>query len=139
MDTGNTFLKTLLNNYNQDLVEMSYIDIFLYTRSIPIEKHIYAANMHERDLYYYNLSQSINVMEKLLLEQLSRDRIVEFLTDVYNVVDKKKQRLNTLLIVSPPAARKNFFFDAVVHSCISFGQIVNFNKHYSFNMQYKKE
>lgn len=89
MDTGNTFLKIILNNYNRNLVEMSYIDLFLYTRSIPLNKHIYAANMHERDFYYYNLSQSVNVMEKLLLEQCGRDRILEFLTDVYSIVDTK--------------------------------------------------
>lgn len=129
MDTGNTFSKTILNNYNQDSVEMSYADLFLYTSSIPSNEHIYAANMHERDLYYYNLSQSVNVIEKLLLEQC------QWSTDVYSIVDNKKQRLNTLLIVSPPAAGKNFFLDAVVHSCISFGQIGNFNKHTSFNMQ----
>lgn len=33
-----------------------------------------------------------------------------------------------MMVVSPPNAGKNFFFDCIIHSCIHFGQIGNFTK-----------
>lgn len=37
-----------------------------------------------------------------------------------------------MLIVSPPNARKNLFFDAVIHLFCNYGQIANFNRHQQF-------
>lgn len=40
-----------------------------------------------------------------------------------------------MFILSPPNAGKNFFFDAVIHYFLNFGQLGNFNKYNSFPMQ----
>lgn len=50
-------------------------------------------------------------------------------------MDKKIPKKNSIFILSDPNAGKNFFFDAVVHYCINYGQMGNFNRYCQFPLQ----
>lgn len=61
-----------------------------------------------------------------------KEKIYTFLLRLYEVVCKLKPKKNAFLVVSPPNGGKNLFFDCLLHSCINFGQMANFNKYNSF-------
>lgn len=72
------------------------------------------------DEYYYSVEESISKLVTLLEFQChSSDEmddsmgIYEFLLNLYNVCEKKVAKKNTIYIVSPPSAGKNWFLDMV--------------------------
>lgn len=81
--------------------------------------------------------ESVKKLETLLLFQCEQDKdlVRIFLEDVYNVLDKRLAKKNTLFILSAPNAGKNWFFDCFIHFFLNFGQIGNFNKYTGFPLQ----
>lgn len=57
-----------------------------------------------------------------------------FLTDVYNIIEKKLPRNNALQIVEVTNSGK-IFFDCVVDFCVNSGQIRRFIKYESFPLE----
>lgn len=106
-------------------------------------KIIFNANgSHTMDAYYYDLSDSIDVIERLLDYQLSYDfnysdltpleRKQDFITNLYNVLERKLPKRNTFCIFSPPCAGKNYLFDAILCFYWNVGLIQNFNRNSQF-------
>ena len=58
-----------------------------------------------------------------------------FVTDLYNILERKTPKLNTLVIYSPPSAGKNYFFDCIKDFYINVGHLCNANKYNSFPFQ----
>lgn len=87
--------------------------------------------------YYYNIKTSVRYLEALLNWQYGQDSTVieEFLQDLYNILDRRLQKTNTMFILGEPNSGKNFFFDAVVQSCVNYGIICNWNRYNSFPLQ----
>lgn len=87
--------------------------------------------------HYYAIDVSVDILNELLLYQFDNnvELVKIFLEDVYNVCEKKEAKRNTLFVLSPPNAGKNYFFDAIVHFYLNFGQLGNFNKYCNFPMQ----
>lgn len=87
--------------------------------------------------YYYDLSDSIKLMNNMLLFQLDNNvtNIKIFLNELYILLDRKEPKKNTFMVISQPNAGKNMFFDAVLHYYFSYGMIGNFNKIQSFPLQ----
>lgn len=136
MDHNHVSLRTTIHNIQQEITEMSVLEIFLYTRKVNTNRLIYVSNFTEVDDYYLNIEQSVNVLEKLLLFQFQTlPRVQKFLKFLLEFLDKKTGKMNTLYVLSPPNAGKNFFFDCVIHAMINFGQIRNINKFSSFPFQ----
>lgn len=83
--------------------------------------------------YYYNLDQSVQIANELLLFQFNNniDRLREFLNKLYEIVDKVVEIIY-LFALSPPNAGKKYFFDGIHHYFLNFGQIGNYDKYNNF-------
>lgn len=84
--------------------------------------------------YYYDYPKSYKIASELLHYQCP-DNLTEFVTDVVNTLECTTPKRNCLLIVSPPSAGKNFFFDAVRDYYLNAGQMHNPNKYNQFAYQ----
>lgn len=84
---------------------------------------------------YYSISESLTIAKQLLNYQFGDDPevVIEFLTTLYNVIDKRIPKLNSICIKSPPSAGKNFFFDAVASYLLSYGMFGTANKNNNFS------
>ena len=62
---------------------------------------------------YYSIEDSITVVNKLLKYQFDDDpnQVKSFLLDLYNIIERKYPKFNTLVIKSNPNGGKNFFID----------------------------
>lgn len=95
---------------------------------------IFNAPIGNAEQYYMSIPDSLDVMEKLVAYQCNnnQNKINEFYTSLFNVLDKKVPKKNSIFILSAPNAGKNFFFDAFIHYCVNFGQMGNFNRYCAF-------
>lgn len=84
---------------------------------------------------YYSISESVAIAKRLLNYQFGddADSVQNFVQTLYNVVDKKIPKVNSLLVKSPPSAGKNFFFDAVASYFLSYGMFGTANKNNNFS------
>lgn len=92
--------------------------------------------------YYMTLEESIDSVEELLDFQLNNlsefsdlnvtDKKKEFITDLWDVIEKKIPKKNTFQIISDPSAGKNFLLDAIFAFYWNIGMIRNFNKYENF-------
>lgn len=130
-------LLTCFHNIQQKICDMSYRELFLKTRVISMNKLIYVAPWNTVSEYYYDIEDSVRVLEELLDYQFQKDKfaVYNFLKNLYYLVDKKIPKKNCICVVGPSCSGKNFFFDCLIHSCINFGQIGNFNKYDRFPLQ----
>lgn len=136
MPKNKQLLLSCFHNINQNYVDMSYREIFLKTRKISMNKLIYVAPWNNVGEYYYDIPNSVAVLESLLLHQhKEKTEVYNFLKNLFYVIDKKVPKRNTLCVIGPACSGKNFFFDCVIHSCVNFGQIGNFNKYDRFPLQ----
>lgn len=87
--------------------------------------------------YYFSLQQSVEYLESLLCFQMEDDEgeISQFLYDLLAILDKTKPKCNTFFVHGEANAGKNFFFDAVMHFCVNFGIITNWNRFNQFPLQ----
>lgn len=116
---------------------MTIRDIFLKTRKINIERLIYSARWNRIDDYYYDIPTSVDILEKIVFYQNHEDETSTyiFLKDLFEILDMRIPKCNCMVILSPPNAGKNFFFDCVINSMINFGQMGSFNKYSGFPIQ----
>lgn len=98
---------------------------------------IFSAGFGNFETYYYNVENSIKIMDELVQFQCGgdEDAILDFVTTLYNVLERKVPKLNCMVIYSPPSAGKNFFFDAVKDYYINCGHLCNANKFNNFPFQ----
>ncbi|XP_050548166.1 uncharacterized protein LOC126909781, partial [Daktulosphaira vitifoliae] len=87
--------------------------------------------------FYYTPAESLEIAVELLHFQFDGDleRIHKFMYDLFDVVEKNVPKRNTLSVLSPPNAGKNFFFDAVCSYFLNYGIISTLNKHSPFGYQ----
>lgn len=118
------------------LCKFTYFDYLkLYKSTTPI---FCALNGKIFD-YYYDYNESLKICVELLEYQFHGDgsisqlmQIKEFIQTLYDILEKKKAKTNSILIISAPTAGKNFFLDAILHFFINIGHIGNFNKYCNF-------
>nr|QTZ83179.1 MAG: nonstructural protein [Phoenicurus auroreus ambidensovirus] len=86
---------------------------------------------------YYSVEDSVEILTKFLNFQFqdNRECIVEFLTTVYNVCERKIPKLNSVCVLSEPSGGKNFFFDMILAFYWNKGQLGNPNKNNTFAYQ----
>nr|QOD39456.1 NS1 [uncultured densovirus] len=89
------------------------------------------------DTYYYNVANSLEMMDKLVEFQCGEDddAKLEFIMTLYDVLERRVPKLNCIVIHSPPSAGKNFFFDAVRDYYINCGHLNNANRYNNFPFQ----
>lgn len=109
---------------------------------------------------YYNVDDSVSLLSTLLLYQHylpdgcldhfnleciediecldcqdTYERVREFLIFLYRLVDRQIPKCNCIIVVSPPSAGKNFFFDCVIHYFLNYGQLTTVNRNNTFAFQ----
>lgn len=89
------------------------------------------------DEIYYTIDESIEITTQLLMYQFddSTESIFHFLLDLYNIINKKIPKLNTLAVYAPPSPGKNFFFDAVAAFFINYEVLGTANRTNTFAFQ----
>lgn len=80
---------------------------------------------------YLTVDESVKLLEKFLVYQMG-DGVEEFLTVLANVLNRRTHKKNSIEIVSPPSAGKNWFFDPLFIFLGSHGQIKNVTKYTNF-------
>lgn len=141
----NEFRQNLLlsDPKNKDYVQASFKDFGIDINELSL-REIYDLLSKEdcqplfmTSMMYGNREISLKWLNDLLLFQFNDDidAISNFLTTVVDIVDKKIPKLNTLVILSPPSAGKNFFFDTVFAVCLNYGQLGKANRFDQFAFQ----
>ena len=59
-------------------------------------------------------------------------RITTVLQTIFSILNRANGKQNTIVFISEPSAGENFFYDPILHCCLSVGYIANFNKYISF-------
>lgn len=97
---------------------------------------IFGSGFNSFDNYYYTIDESIDILDKLLYYQLHDDvEVKTFITDLYNVCERRVAKLNSFYVESEPSAGKNFFFDALLSFYQVIGHITILNRYNSFPFQ----
>lgn len=105
----------------------------IYEMSEKCEHLFYIANSGKITDIYYNVEESIQIIEELLLFQCgSSSNVYRFLNELYNTLEKTVPKKNCLQIISEPNAGKTFFVDSVIHFYLAVGHIGNFNRYSNF-------
>lgn len=83
-------LNTCFHNIQQRIVDMTYRELFLKTRVINMNKLIYVAPSNSVSEYFYDIHDSVSVLEELLKYQFDNDITVVniFFFNLYYLVDK---------------------------------------------------
>ncbi|CAI6369974.1 unnamed protein product [Macrosiphum euphorbiae] len=122
-----------LELWNIKLMHWRLIDFDNYYKDDKVHPYFNAYN-RLRDQVYYNVDKSVEIANELLLHQFDNntENVFYFLTDLINVLDKRIPIYNTLAILAPPNAGKNYFFDAVASFFINYGTLGTANKTNNF-------
>lgn len=136
-DLSHKEIKAAISCFKDQMTTMSmkeYKDKFY---SKPNCNPVFAAGYGNFENYYYNIANSLQIMNKLISYQFDddEDAILDFVTTLYNVLERKCPKLNTIVVCSPPSAGKNFFFDAIKSYYINCGHLCNANKYNNFPFQ----
>lgn len=130
------FAERDVRNWCSKLNSWTFNDFKLYYEDDKVSPYFNSYNRLSSEVYY-SIDESVDIAVKLLKYQFHNisENITIFLTDLYNILDKKVPKLNTLAILADPNAGKNFFFDAVSAFFINYGSIGTANKNNQFAFQ----
>lgn len=129
-------IKCAVNSFTDSLTTYSMFDYQqMYNKETCMP--IFSAGYGNFENYYYNIENSVEVMDKLIQYQCGSDEdaTLDFVNTLYNVLERKVPKLNCIVIYSPPSAGKNFFFDAIKDYYINCGHLSNANKYNAFPFQ----
>lgn len=129
-------IKAAINSFKDNLTTYSIFDFQQMYNNVNCQP-IFSAGFGNFETYYYNIENSIKVMDELIRYQCGDDEyaIIDFIETLYNVLERKIPKLNCMVIHSPPSAGKNFFFDAVKDYYLNCGHLCNANKFNNFPFQ----
>jgi hypothetical protein len=129
-------IKTAIKSFSDSLTTYSMTEYqALYNKENC--NPIFSAGYGNFETYYYNIENSVEVMDKLINFQCGNDEecTLDFVTTLFNVLERKVPKLNCMVIHSPPSAGKNYFIDAVKDYYINVGHLSNANKFNNFPFQ----
>nr|QUS52550.1 NS1 [Mute swan feces associated ambidensovirus 6] len=132
----NRLSQSVIDSFSNYLCHYTLEDLYkMYTA--PNANPCFIATNNKPFSIYYDVEDSVFKLNELLLWQFHNDPdlVYLFLLDLYNVVDRKLSKCNSILVYSPPSAGKNWFFDTVLAFCMNKGQMGNPNKHNTFAYQ----
>lgn len=129
IEESDKIFKVSIRNWCSRIREWSIFDFNTYYCDSRVHPYF---NSYSRQMgsVYFSVDESLSIANELLMFQCDNDgeNVVNFLTDLYNVLDKKIPKKNSILIKSPPSAGKNFFFDAVCSYFLNYGMYGTANK-----------
>nr|QOD39532.1 NS1 [uncultured densovirus] len=133
---GDREIKAAISSFKDNLTTYSIFEFQdMYNKETC--KPIFSAGFGNFETYYYNIENSIKIMDELVRFQCGddEDAIFDFIETLYNVLERKVPKLNCMVIHSPPSAGKNFFFDAIKDYYLNCGHLCNANKFNNFPFQ----
>lgn len=133
---GDREIKAAVNSFKDTLTTYSINDFQeMYNKETC--QPIFSAGFGNFDTYYYNIENSVKIMDELIQFQCGHDEdaTLDFVNTLFNVLERKIPKLNCMVIYSPPSAGKNFFFDAIKDFYLNCGHLCNANKFNSFPFQ----
>nr|QOD39536.1 NS1 [uncultured densovirus] len=136
MTAADKEVKAALHNWTNQLISWTIYDFNdLYNAATC--NPIFSAGYGPIETYYYSITRSVEILDELVKFQCNDDDdlCMDFMSNLYNVLERQKPKLNTMIIHSPPSAGKNFFFDAIKDFYINCGQLSNANKYNNFAFQ----
>lgn len=86
------------------------------------------------DTYYLSYDESMTIIYKLLEFQMG-DNLTKFICTLIDVLEYRLPKTNCFVVISPPSAGKNFFFDGIRDYYLNTGQMNNPNKYNQFAYQ----
>lgn len=133
---GDPEIKSAIQSYKDELTTFSIEDfkaMYDNEKCVPI----FSAGNRDFNTKYYNIENSVSIMMELISYQCSDDDegIYDFVKTLFDVLEMKQPKMNTIVIYSDPSAGKNFFFDAVCDFYINVGSLANANRYNSFPFQ----
>lgn len=133
LDDNCKTIRIALRNWTHIICKWSIREFFEYYNSSNVRPY-WNAYESTLDRVYFSVQKSIRIAIELLETQFDDDNelIIEFLQTLYNVCDHKIPKLNSICVVSPPSAGKNYFFDAVAAYFINYGMYGTANKRNKF-------
>nr|QTE03821.1 MAG: non-structural protein 1 [Motacilla cinerea parvoviridae sp.] len=120
VDTAFRKYKLYINELNLESIwDLSVMPSFTPAYEAPSSKTL--------DTYYHDFNASVVMLIELLLFQFQHDidDVSRFLLCIYNLLNKKLGKCNTVLIFGPASSGKNFFVDAITSSMLNLGKIEN--------------
>lgn len=136
MGDGNIDVKNVMRNWERQLCAWTIHDFHtMYARSSC--NLIFGAGFNDFNTFYYNVEESLDMLIAILEYQFSHDQeiIVKFVTDLYNVCEKRLPKLNAFCIQSAPNAGKNMLLNCITNYYVNVGTIGNCNKTNLFPFQ----
>lgn len=112
--------------------QMTFLDLLNYYEEVTVK--VFHAGRMINDVVFYDLNTSIHVLEKLIDFQCGTDSS-KFWVDLFNVLECKLPKRNTLQLIGPPGAGKSYFVDCVSAFVLNVGNIANFNRSCNFPLQ----
>lgn len=112
-------------------------DYVSYYNDVNVVK-LWSARTEELfDVHYYDYDTSYELCKQLLLFQFRNDieNVRKFCLQLQDIIDMRTPKLNCMVVISPPSAGKNFFFDPVRDYFLNAGQMTNPNKYNTFAYQ----
>lgn len=84
--------------------------------------------------HYLPIDKSIDIITQLLNHQFNNDNqlIQEFITTLYNVLEKRLPKMNSVYIVGPASAGKTYFIMMVCAFYLNVGHVKNFVRGQNF-------
>lgn len=135
MDLNSVLIRNCVRIVNNFYNELSVGDLYRhFGNNVDPAFYIFNAPLGSVDSYYYSIQESVDVLNRLLLFQFCNRQyeVSLFLNTLLDVLNRRIPKKNTIFVLSPPNSGKNFFFDAVLHLLINYGQMGNFNRYQQF-------
>lgn len=136
LDESDKRVMNVFSNWEKTLCNWSLYD-FQTLYSQPGSVLYFSAGTEDIFSYYYSLEDSLHIIIDLLEFQMDHDQelIGQFITDLYNVVERKVPKLNTFVLYAPSSSGKNYFLDCIKDYYLNVGKLQNATKHNNFSFQ----
>lgn len=140
--SSDKIVKRCYNILQKQTMNWRYSDFMKHYSDLNTKLIFGAPSLDTFHDYYMTVEESIDAIEELLDFQLSNmsefsdlnvtEKKKEFITDLWDILEKKIPKKNTFQIISEPSAGKNFMLDAIFAFYWNIGMIRNFNKYENF-------
>jgi len=129
-------IKAAIDVYKNELCPLT-IQQFYEMYNEPDCTPIFSAGITKFDDYYYNIENSVKILDEMVRFQNNDDDdcCLYFVKSLFEVLERKIPKFNTLVIHSHPNSGKNYFFDAIMNFYINRGTMNNPNKNSQFAYQ----
>lgn len=93
-------------------------------------------DIHSTGSVYYSITESANHVFEFLCNSFGGETGAdEFLSELVDILDRRRPKVNAMEIISPPSTGKTWFFDMICDFFINVGHLKNMNRYSQFPFQ----